>query len=625
MIFYDFEVFKYDWMVVIADTDTAEEYAIINDKEKLATLYENRKDTIWVGYNSQFYDQYILKGILLGMDPKEINDFIIVQGNDGWQYSDLFRSISLINYDCMPSPPVGLKVLEGFMGANIKETDIPFDIDRKLTEEELALTEKYCRHDVEQTYQVFLESISNFEAMMAIVSEFQLPPEDIGLTEARITAKVLGCQRKRYEDELDYYILPCIKLKKYKYVQDWFENAVQNAYEEMDRLYKDPATSSIERWKYDTSDIENVKRYLYSQKLKVEVAGVPHIFAFGGLHGAPEEPLHLSEKDGAGYHVDVNNYYPSFLIAHDDVTRSATNDNYTLVYRKRKDLKDRQLSAATKEEAKMYKKMQLPYKKMLNALSGAMKDPRCAAYDPRNNNIMCINGQLMLLDLIEHLEVIPGFKLVQSNTDGLIIWLPDTDEAFQQMDDICYEWECRCSTEKCTIGLALDTIKEIYQKDVNNYLWIEWDGGTERKGAYVKALSRLDNDLPIVNKAVVEYMVNGTSPAITIYNETDFTQFQKIVKLSSKYKWVEHEETSGNVKYDYKSYRVFASLDPKDGRLLKCKGGSIKPAKFANTPDQCFICNDATDGMEIPEKLDRSWYLALAEKRLKDFGIKRER
>lgn len=68
---------------------------------------------------------------------------------------------------------------------------------------------------------------------------------------------------------------------------------------------------------------------------------------------------------------------------------------------------------------------------MLNALSGAMKDETNAAYDPRNNNCMCINGQLMLLDLIEHLEVVPGLELIQSNTDGLIIWIPDTDEAFE--------------------------------------------------------------------------------------------------------------------------------------------------------------------------------------------------
>jgi DNA polymerase len=109
----------------------------------------------------------------------------------------------------------------------------------------------------------------------------------------------------------------------------------------------------------------------------------------------------------------------------------------------------------------MYKKMQDPYKIMLNGLSGAMKDYGNAAYDPRNNNCMCINGQLMLLDLIEHLEIIPGFELIQSNTDGLIVQLPDSDEAFEMLDDICYDWERRCSTDKCDILLETDQIAEI--------------------------------------------------------------------------------------------------------------------------------------------------------------------
>ncbi len=77
------------------------------------------------GYNSRHYDQYILKGILCGFDPKEINDFIIVQHMDGWQFSDQLRKIPLNNYDVMPNPPVGLKTLEGFLGSDIRETEVP--------------------------------------------------------------------------------------------------------------------------------------------------------------------------------------------------------------------------------------------------------------------------------------------------------------------------------------------------------------------------------------------------------------------------------------------------------------------------------------------------------------------
>lgn len=255
---------------------------------------------------------------------------------------------------------------------------------------------------------------------------------------------------------------------------------------------------------------------------------------------------------------------------------------------------------------------------------------------------MCINGQLMLLDLIEHLEVVPGLELIQSNTDGLIIWIPDTDEAFEMVDDICWEWEQRCSTEQCSILLELDNISEIYQKDVNNYLWIGTDGGVERIGAYVKELSAIDNDLPILNKALVDYMVKKIPVEQTINQCDDLIMFQKIVKLSNNYNWVEHEQGTGQIikttkhldgtrtevwsypttqKYTYKSYRVFASNRVTDGRLLRRKVVKPKGEKFGNTPDHSFIYNDSVIGVKVPPELDKQWYIDLARKRLKQFGI----
>ena len=61
MIFYDFEVFKYDWLVVILDMDAQKEHVIINDPEQLKAFYETHKDDIWCGYNSRNYDQFILR------------------------------------------------------------------------------------------------------------------------------------------------------------------------------------------------------------------------------------------------------------------------------------------------------------------------------------------------------------------------------------------------------------------------------------------------------------------------------------------------------------------------------------------------------------------------------------
>ena len=127
MIFLDFEAFKFNWLVVFADTET-EQFTVIHDDVKaLTAYYEKHKQDIFVGYNIRNYDQWIFKAILAGFNPKGINDHIIVDGNSGYTYSSQLREFPLIFYDVMPNIPTSLKTLEGFMGGNIKETEVDFN------------------------------------------------------------------------------------------------------------------------------------------------------------------------------------------------------------------------------------------------------------------------------------------------------------------------------------------------------------------------------------------------------------------------------------------------------------------------------------------------------------------
>ena len=135
--FYDFEVFKEDWLVVIINLYDQSETVIVNDKKRLEEYYELHKNEIWIGYNNNHYDQYIMKAILCGFNPKEVNDYIIAEGKHGWQFSGLFRKIPMYNFDIMYRNDRGLKSLEGFMGNNIKETSVPFNLNRKLTVDEI--------------------------------------------------------------------------------------------------------------------------------------------------------------------------------------------------------------------------------------------------------------------------------------------------------------------------------------------------------------------------------------------------------------------------------------------------------------------------------------------------------
>lgn len=570
MLFYDFEVFKEDWLVVIIDMTKKKEHVIINNPDELERIYNENVNDIWVGFNSRHYDQYILKGILCGFDPKRINDYIIVKGNPGWKFSSLFRNIPLNNYDVMSNIDRGLKSFEGFMGNNIKESSVPFDIDRKLTEEEIQETVKYCRHDVEQTIEVFLQRKEDFEACMGLVKlACQGKPLNLSLiskTKSQLAAIILEATPKEHDDEFDIDFPSTLKIEKYKEVVDWYKNEDNRCYE------------------------KNGKK----NQLDIMIAGVPHQFGWGGVHGA------ISQYSGEGYflNMDVASLYPSLMI------------QYNLHSRNMKDPKKYEEIYHTRLKYKKEKNpLQAPLKLVLNSTYGVMKDKNNGLYDPLQANRVCVYGQLLLLDLIEKLE--PHCQIIQSNTDGILVKM-NKYEDFDMIDDIAYEWE-----QRTHLTLEFDEYRKVFQKDVNNYIIVDANGKYKSKGAYVKKLNNLDYDLPIINKALVEYMVHNIPVEQTINECDDLKEFQLVTKISNKYTHILH----GDEYIKEKCIRIFASTNEEDKGVTKIHATTGRPAKISNSPEHCFIYNDEVNGVKVPKKLNKAWYVDLAQKRLKDFGV----
>ena len=575
LLFYDFEVFKEDWLVVVIDMTKKKEHVIINDPAALEKLHSENINEIWVGFNSRHYDQYILKGILCGFDPKRINDYIIVKGNPGWKFSSLFRNVKLINYDVMTGIDRGLKTFEGFMGNNIKESSVPFDIDRKLTQEELDETVKYCRHDVEQTVEVFLERKDDFEAHMGLVKlACKDKPLDLFLlskTKVQLSSIILDAVKKDHDDEFDIDFPSTMKIEKYTDVVDWYKNPENRKYN------------------VDPDDPKSKKN-----QLDIMIAGVPHVFGWGGVHGA------IDKYSGEGYflNMDVASLYPSLMIQYDLGSRNMKDPNkYEEIYHTRLKYK------AEKNP------LQLPLKLVLNGTYGAMKDKNNQLFDPRQANRVCIYGQLLLLDLIEKLE--PHCQIIQSNTDGVLIKM-NRYEDFDLIDDICYEWE-----QRTHLVLEFEEFRKVFQKDVNNYIIVSPDGKYKSKGAYVKKLNSLDYDLPIVNKALIDYMVKNVPVEKTIGDCDDLKEFQLVSKASGKYKHILH----GDKALIEKTIRIFASTLSTDPGVQKVHATTGRPAKIPNSPENCFIYNDEVNGVKVPKKLDKKFYIDMANKRLADFGV----
>ena len=610
LLFYDFEVTKYDWLVVIIDASTHEETVIVNDRERFLSFYNEHLNSEWVGYNSSGYDQFIVRAIICDFNPKEVNDWIIKKKLSGWKFSKLFYDIPLITYDTMTSEH-GLKQLEAFMGNDIRESSIPFDIDRKLTPEEIEEMVRYCRHDVEQTVEVFMRRLPKHQSHWGLINTFKLPVSFLSRSVPQMVAEILGAVRREYDDEFDIDIPDTLRLTKYKHVEAFFRNAKADTLREMQEKglnWKDP---------------EKFRKYFYKRKYITKVMGVKHIFAWGGVHGA------ILKYSGKGYYImsDVASLYPSLMIRYKYFSRSMRNPKrYINIYNTNLEMKK------TKDPKRD------SYKLACNMTYGCLKDKHNPLYDPRMANNICVAGQLLLLDLIEKLE--PYCTLIQSNTDGILIKIRDTDEDFDRVDDVVAEWEKRT-------GLVMEFIEfhEVYQKDVNNYIAVDADGKAKAKGAYVKNLDDLDNDLPIINMAIREYLLHGTPPERTVNECNDLVMFQKVVKVSKKYKYAlknatftkvreYHIDNEGKKKVKYrlvwngdgdrlndKTFRVFASTRSRDGGIHKLKAEGKKPEKFANTPEKCFILNKSVVDRKVPSYLDRQYYIDLAKKRIEDFGV----
>ncbi len=557
-IFYDFEVFKYDWMVVLIDYETREKIQIINDPEELRLTYIEYLEDIWIGYNSRNYDQFILKGILSGMNPYIINNEIIINDRKGNQVVKRADDFPLNNFD-IATGFHSLKQLEGFMGSKIKESSIPFTISRKLTQPEIDEVLEYCTHDVEQTIEVFENRREEFDSQLSLIEAFDLPMTMFTKTKAQLAAYTLGANKTDRDDEFELIFPDTLVLSdKQKYIYDWYMNR----------------------------DNRNYRKSLYT-----DVADVPHVFAWGGIHGA----LPNYKDEGIILCCDVASLYPSIMIEYGFISRNVTNPD------KYKEIRDTRLKLKAEKNP-----MQLPYKIVLNSTYGAMKDEYNALYDPLMANNVCVTGQLLLLDLIDKIE--PYCKLIQSNTDGLFLKVEDM-ATVQIIKDVAKEWE-----KRTRLDLEWDIFSKIYQKDVNNYIIIDAKGKYKSKGAYVKKLTNIDYDLPIVNHALLEYFVHN-KPVEDIINECDnLREFQKIVKISRLYMYALH----GDKKIEEKVLRVFASKDETACGVFKVKAED-KIEKISNTPERCFIYNENVKQVKIPLELDKQYYIDVAQKRLAEF------
>ena len=571
IITYDIEVLKYDWIMVFKE---GEDYRVIhNNKKELEAYIDslNKSKAILVGFNNYHYDDVVLAGVLLGKDPYEISKKLIVD-NERVNYK-----LNMITLDVIQELPlgVGLKSSQANLGMSIVETPIDFNLDRPCTKEELELLIKYCKNDVKDTELLFKKRADYFQAKFEIVNEFGLDIPNVKKTRAILASKVLQCQKTDiprdrlhidYDPNINWDIIP---------------NEIQDFFKKCEYDY---------RCGGDYKEIE-------TRKLKLNVAGVPHVYAFGGIHGAIEK----YNESGNFLHIDVSSYYPSLIIVDNYMSR-ASKEPQTFTH-----LRDMRYKLKAQKDPK-----NKIYKILINATFGAMKSEYNMLFDPKQANNICINGQIILTQLI--LELKDYCQLIQSNTDGLVVKYDPKN--YQTIVDIVTDFGKR-------FGLTFDIDKriKIAQRDVNNYAIQFEDGHIEAKGRFSKfeGGNYMQNSLTIIDRALVNYYIFGKSVADTVietYKNNDLAPFQIVCKMGSTYNGMYYEYgEEGDTKLipTQKVNRVFATNNKKYWGIYKRKGDSYQ--KIANTSEHNIIHNGDIKEFD-KSKLDLNYYINLCKKNL---------
>ena len=648
MLVADYEIFKKDSLLGVLDTDTDEIHQMWGVPEIRRFIQDHLED-IWIGFNSENYDKILAHGMLTGKitTPErafEVSGAIIgAQDDDTPLYQvlpklgiDDYYQCEILMYDLLGDGAFfSLKQLEGFLGMDIVESVVPFDLDRALTDEEKADVEKYNRADLYGTLERFKQRKNAFKTKMLLVKEFGLPKNYICKTNAKLTEAILLSQNKGVNTRLRNRFQLC------DLPVNWEVPELKQIYE-----FFCEALKELEIHKWDTKRCDKKKL-----SMDLEILGVMHTFALGGVHGGIKHYICRPEDGKKIIWVDVGSMYPNILTKWDLLSRKVDRNGcnaFNGMVQTRMDIKEKlQDKSLDKTEKKALKDQSNRYKLILNTTSGCMKDKFKKIYDPEYNTKMCMLGQLALMDLVFRLknakrkpkpvwartsedvddtDVGDYFKLIQSNTDGIALetLTPDAEDI---IDSVCGGWE-----KDWRFILEKTVADNLYEKDVNNYVFRDSGGGVKVKGAYVTKFSDSNEQdtLAILAQAVVNYFLEGKDIRETICNpDNPATDYQQIKKLGGMYDTPTWKKESGD-EIVQKVNRIFPSTDKSLGGLYKHKKSKDIGVldKVEGTPEHVLIYNHDIRDKKIGDlaNIDYEWYVAEAQKRINDFlGVKPEK
>lgn len=602
--FFDFEVLPNWWCCILGDepANWKELDDSIKSTFKVVTSDDSgARDTILkllkeegycvTGYNIKSYDLAIANAIYQGFGPeaiKKISDIIV---NPSMAYSSkehirlmpfAKRKLSGVTFQDLMDDAVGsLKEKEAILGLDILESSVPFDKE-DLTDEDKADIIFYCKQDVYASMVWYQEVVSPYtQTKMATARRFNIPEKVArSITNAKLVAMALGAKRKEFDDgddpiSVDPSLLPYIT-----------ENLPKQVIVHL------------------MSSTEGLSVKLFDNDVD---------FGNGGIHSVYSPNLYVESNDEwVLLDVDATSYYPSLLIQQKCLSRCIERpEDFKFIFDERVRIKHKPNRTPEENE------LQTAYKLILNTTFGASGNKYLELYDPYQCTKTCRLGQLLLASLAcKMVRTIPGLKIVQSNTDGLFVYVRRSH--LDELRALEKEWQ-----ELTRINMEEKVIYRMWQRDVNNYL-IESEEGVATKGGWLNQdkyrkgyvmLSPLTGYISAI--AAKNFLLNGNNIVKTIVSCKDIEKFIIVCKKGPTYSRVIQKMADGTEVDLFKCNRVIASLDDSLGKIYKIKMYKGHPSytQMPNVPEYCRTYNKdlrTYNFNEIRSDIDYMYYIQKA-------------
>lgn len=612
VVVYDIEIFPNVFHCTCKDTEENKLYffEISNRKNQLTELvdfffYKNIGDKMFCGYNNKHYDDVVINYLIdfyYKMDTLSYdkvctslynlsNTIITAEEGDTskfkrWKYAKYFYSMDLLTMLFSSKLRVGLKEMQVTMHyKNVEEYS--GDFSQFLPDSEIDNMIRYNINDVESTTELLNRLKDDVQLRLFIEKEYgidALSMDSVKFGETLLLKKY--CEQTKLSEQyvktlrspMDYIplkdvILPFISYKNPK---------LQDVLEDM----KSQVVYSKERKGYE-------KKFVLSN--------VRYSVGVGGIHSLHTPQIFVPNDNEYIGHSDVASMYPSFIIKYKWIPRHLGKEFwqvYSQIYKER---------IEAKHSGQKLKNLAL--KLTLNSVTGKMQQETSWMYDPFSVFKIRINGQLILLMLVDRLLEL-NCKIVQVNTDGVMYIAQKIQREAVQ--------EAVSEVEQLTqLTFESDDYEAFYQYAINDYFGVEKGYSQshdpkliEKKGMFITD-PRLGKGLApaIIPKAVINYFLTKQPTFEYIKSSKDIKDFMMYQRVDKKFKVIHGDEPVQRIN------RFYASTN--DYSLFKVDD----TGKVANmlTKSGVTILNEMNDIPIENRHINYQYYIGEANKIISEF------